>query len=143
MPTDIQDVRRRNLRRLVQDYEGMNSLARQLGLTKGAYISQLLSDKPQRAISEKVARNWEKKLGLTQGWLDGNPENKAAITRQTLDAALLERVILEVAKAAHDLGVTLQPGRLSELVAMQYVDATTLGQVDPERVRKIVGLLKK
>ena len=56
---DINEVRRSNLRRLVEENEGMNNLARRLGLTKGAYISQLLTDPPVRTISEKSARKWE------------------------------------------------------------------------------------
>jgi len=141
--SDIQEVRRRNLRRLVQDHEGMNNLARQLGLTKGAYISQLLSDKPLRTISEKVARKWERTLGLAYGWLDGDPGTQARTNLKTLDAALLEGVILEVSQAAADIGVPLPPGRMAELVSMQYMDAVAMGRIDADRVRKIVGLLKR
>ena len=120
MPTDIQEVRRRNLRRLVTDHDGMNNLARKLGLTKGAYISQLLSEKPLRGISEKVARKWERSLGLAYGWLDSEASTQVKTNLPMVDANMLERVILEVTQAAKEANVTLQPGRLAELVAMQY-----------------------
>lgn len=74
----VQDVRRSNLRRLVSEYEGMTNLAHKLGLTKGAYISQLLTDPPVRSVSEKTARKWEAQLKLPEGWLDGQPKAQGA-----------------------------------------------------------------
>ena len=139
MPTDIQEVRRRNLRRLVTDHDGMNNLARKLGLTKGAYISQLLSEKPLRAISEKVARKWERTLGLAYGCLD----EKGQTSLPEIDTPMLERVLAEVLQALKEADVEVPPASFAELVTMQYSDACVLGQVDSERIRKLVRILKR
>ena len=135
---DIAEIRRRNLRRLVNDHEGMNNLARKLGLTKGAYISQLLSNPPLRQISEKTARKWEKQLRLPEGWLDATKSTPAS----GLDHGLLERVITEVLSALDTAKIQLKPAKLAELIVMQYTDAVVLGRVERGRVLKIVGFLK-
>jgi hypothetical protein len=116
----------------------MNNLARKLGLTKGAYISQLLTDPPLRSLSEKTARKWEKRLGLSDGWLDGRQEASRAF-----DALLLEHVLAVVFDSLKAAKLELRPAQLSELVVMQYTDAVALGRLDEERVRKLVKLLKR
>ena len=68
--SDIYSIRKKNLHRLVIDNDGQNNLARRLGLTKGAYISQLLAIPPIRTLSEKTARKWERQLGLPHLWMD-------------------------------------------------------------------------
>ena len=140
---DMQEVRRKNLRQLVSKYEGMNGLARALGLAKGAYISQLLTDPPVRTISEKTARKWEQQLGLADRWLDRQSSGQASAATTSIDADLLERVLTAVLEELKKAGVTLAPARLSELVTMQYTDAVALGGADHARIRKIVGLLKR
>ncbi len=143
MAPDVAATRRANLRKLVGEYEGMNNLARKLGLTKGAYISQLLTDPPLRTISEKTARKWEKQLELSAGWLDGQPKGKTSAAAPAIDADLLERVLTAVLEELKKAGVTLVPARLSELVTMQYTDSVASGVADQARIRKIVGLFKR
>lgn len=143
MATDVAAMRRANLRKLVVKYEGMNALARQLGLTKGAYISQLLTDPPLRTISEKTARKWEKQLELPTGWLDGQQRGASPITTPEIDVDLLEWVMSVVFEELKKASVTLAPARLAELVSMQYTDSVASGVADQARIRKIVGLLKR
>lgn len=139
---DMKEVRRQQLRRLVNEHEGMNNLAKKLGLAKGAYISQLLTNPPTRDISEKTARKWEKMLHLKEGWLDGAaaiaPSNGAA-----LNSELLAQVITEVNEALKAAKVTMSTAQAAELVAMQYADALPGGRVDPARIQRLVGLLKR
>ncbi|MDP3939864.1 MAG: hypothetical protein Q8R92_17235 [Deltaproteobacteria bacterium] len=138
---DIKEIRRQQLRRLVNEHEGMNNLARRLGLAKGAYISQLLVTPPHREISEKTARKWEKILRLPEGWLDGagvTPTNGSA-----LNTELLARVLSEVTEALKVAKVNLTPAQLADLVAMQYADALPGGRVDPTRIQRLIGLLKR
>lgn len=148
MADDIQKVRRENLRRLVNEYEGMNELARQLGLTKGAYISQLLrpgtstpDGSPDRKISEKVARKWEKKLGLAPGWMDN--KTGSAGSGAPLNSHLLAAVIKEVFGALKTAKVNLNEEKLADLIAVQYASAAVTGQVDSGAIRTIVALLKR
>ena len=136
---DIAEIRRRNLRRLVTEHEGMNNLARTLGLVRGAYISQLLTDPPVRLLSEKTARKWEKQLRLPEGWLDADTKSAPA---SALDQALLERVITELFSALHTAKVQLKPAKLADLIVMQYADAVALGRFERARVQKIVGLFR-
>lgn len=133
---DIAEIRRRNLRRLVTEHEGMNNLARKLGLTKGAYISQLLTDPPMRQISEKTARKWEKTLRLPQGWLDGGGQ-------RSVDTGLLEQVLTAVLDALKAARVDLPPAGLAQLLVMQYTDAVSGGGLDEERIRNFVKLLRR
>lgn len=142
---DAQEMRRLNLRRLVSEHEGMNNLARKLGLSKGAYISQLLSEPGTphaRSLSEKTARKWEKQLGLPPGWLDGKgPE--VGSPAATVDTGLLSAVIETVTEHLNKAKITLSAPQLADLVSMQYTDAAPSGQVDPDRIRRIVGLMKR
>lgn len=79
------DQRRDNLRELARTWGGPTSLAKKLGHTNGSYLAQLAGPHPTREISEKVAREMERKLGLPLGWLD---QVHAEGSRQIDDAAL-------------------------------------------------------
>jgi hypothetical protein len=139
---DTQETRRRNLRRLVSEHGGMNKLAARLGLSKGAYISQLLTDPPVRTISEKTCRKFEVALGLSTGWMDGQPRPYGTGKAPALDTALLAQTIAAVTDVLKLAGVTLPPARFADLVALQYEDALPTGRVDKGRIGAIVGLLK-
>lgn len=145
---DIKEVRRQQLRRLVSEHEGMNNLARKLGFSKGAYISQLLTNPPHRDISEKTVRKWEKQLKLPDGWFDRAatpsvtaPANGSASV--TLNSELLASVVAEVNEALRLAKVNLAPMQFADLVTMQYADALPAGRVNPDRIHKLVGLLKR
>ena len=140
---DIKEIRRQQLRKLVSEHEGMNALARKLGLKKGAYISQLLTNPPLRDISEKTARKWEKALRLPEGWLDRAPPAAVSNNGSTLNSELLAQVLAGVNEALRMAKITLSPNQLSDLVVMQYADALPTGRVNQERIQKLVGLLKR
>ena len=63
-------ARRANLRLLVGQNGTVKTLGLRLGYTNGTFISQMTGEPPMRAISEKVARDMEKKLALARGWMD-------------------------------------------------------------------------
>lgn len=140
---DVNQTRRINLRRLVSEHEGMTALSKKLGLTKPAYVSQLLADPPARPISEKTARKWEKMLGLPDGWMDGQPRPYKDGAAAPLDARLLETALSMVTEALAAAKVKLPPSHVSEIVVMSYTDALAIGRVDQDRINKIVGLLTK
>lgn len=140
---DMKEIRRQQLRRLVNEHEGMNNLARKLGLAKGAYISQLLTSPPTRDISEKTARKWEKMLRLPEGWLDGAAPGVAHVNGTAINSVLLAQVLLEVTEALKTAKVVISPAQAADLVAMQYADALPTGRVDPARIQRLVGLLKR
>lgn len=66
----IYDTRRDNLRALIGQWGGPTSLAKKLGHSNGSYIAQLAGPRPSREVSEKVAREIEKVLGLPVAWMD-------------------------------------------------------------------------
>jgi hypothetical protein len=141
---DVQEVRRTNLRHLVTEHEGMGKLAKKLGLAKGAYISQLLTEPPVRTISEKSVRKWEKILSLPEGWMDGEPRRYGGqATGATINTALLTQVISAVTEALKAAKVDLPTAKVSDLVALSYSDALALGRVDTDRLQTLVGLLKR
>ena len=136
---DKAEVRLSNLRKLVTEHEGMNNLARKLGMAKGAYISQLLMEDPPRPFTEKTARKWERKLNLPTGFFDGDRVGETT----PLNAGLLTQALVAVNDALKNAKVTLQPAKVAELVTMQYNDALTTGRVDTQRLNGIVDLLKR
>lgn len=139
---DIKEVRRQQLRKLVNEHEGMNALARKLGLTKGAYVSQLLTDPPTRDLSEKTARKWEKILRLPDGWFDRAAPSVAA-NGSALNSELLAEVLTSVSEEMRIAKVSLPPAQLADFVAMQYADALPTGRVDRARIQKLVWFLKR
>jgi hypothetical protein len=139
---DLNEIRKQNLRKLINDYEGMNKLASELGLSRGAYLSQLLMEKPIRTISEKTARKWERKLELDEGWFDISHQPGISAT-PAIDANLLEKVILAMLEALENARVKLPAAQLAELLTMQCSDAFAIGHVDTDRIEKIARLLKR
>lgn len=140
--TDINEVRRKNLRKLVNDYEGMNSLARRLGLTRGAFISQLLSTPPVRTMGEKTARKWEKALGLAEGWMD-LPAGEARNVPMTETQVLIETIVKRVLEETKQRRLNLSPEQISNLVGMSYRDAEMSGGFDTGRMTKILDLIPR
>lgn len=66
---DLYAVRRTNARHLIAKVHGSSNFAKLIG-TSISVVSQLTSKNPIRKISEKTARSIEKKLQLTEGYLD-------------------------------------------------------------------------
>lgn len=137
----IHETRRQNLRKLVAEHEGMNNLARKLGLTKGSYISQMLTTPANRTLSEKTARKWERALKLPDGWLD-RPVGTAPTLGSTNDV-LLAQVVAAVQEEIHQQKVSFGASQLGEFIALQYKDALAAKTVDRNRIRAIVALFKK
>ena len=64
------DIRRDNLRKLMEQWGGPTSLSQKLGHSNASYMAQLAGPRPTREVSEKTARDVERKLGLSSGWMD-------------------------------------------------------------------------
>ncbi len=63
----INEVRRKNIRLLVEQYGGQSGLAKATGKAP-AYINQLVSG--TRNLGESACRSFEAELGLPKGWFD-------------------------------------------------------------------------
>lgn len=66
----IYDLRRNNLRLLIEDCHGSKNLAVRLGLSNPSFLSHLAGPNPQRVVTEKTARRFELALNLEDGWMD-------------------------------------------------------------------------
>lgn len=150
----IYDVRRDNLRLLIQDYHGSKSLAIKLGLSNPSFISHLAGPNPQRVVTEKTSRKFEQSLGLEDGWMDKpnkhivyksskrilditprelpapTPEVKSETPQQnqSVDMARLSDCLERVLSK----GRNLTPKQLSKLATVLYSSTHSGEQLDAE-----------
>ena len=77
---DIADIRRENLRRLIQErFHGkQRALADAIG-REPSYISRCFSEKNRKRIGEDFARMVESKLGLPSLWMDTTEHESAVV----------------------------------------------------------------
>lgn len=136
---DKGDTRRKNLRALLAQWGGPESLAKKLGWRAGeSYISQLLSGK--RPITEKTARKIEKAVGLREGALDRNGE--PGEVAMDVDTALLSKAIVAVDDALKIEKVRLTTEQRSRVVVKVYRESLGSKDVSEANVREIVRLFK-
>lgn len=136
--TTVFDIRRTNLRKLMETWGGPTSLAAKLGHSNGSYLAQLVGPHPTREVSEKVAREIERKLDLSANWLD-HPHRGALKQPNTDD---LIDVIALVQDVLDGEGVKLARPKFTELVNLVYEQSNTDGSVNTAHLRRIVKLLK-
>lgn len=132
------DIRRANLRKLMEQWGGPTSLATKLGHSNGSYMAQLAGPHPSRDVSEKVARDIEVKLNLPPGWMDKSHKGSPGqVDTNTL---------IEVVALVQDLldGSKLKPPKekFTEVVNLVYERAQESGQLQTEYARRLVQLLK-
>src|SRR5213595_2263992 len=103
------DVRRDNLRTLIQQHDGPAALARRLGYRNAAFLVQMGGPNPSRPVTERTARDFEQKLGLPAGWLDRVEAAPPAAVPPSgpVDSALVTEVLRLVAESCETMGVTL------------------------------------
>jgi plasmid maintenance system antidote protein VapI len=138
---DIHDIRKRNFKALVTQWNGPTNLAKELGYNGPSYVSQMVSG--NRPITEKTARQIEGKLNLTTGVLDRDNSLSAKGTRPAaVDTQMISRIISLVTTTLQESGMRLQPDKFAELVAMVYEDAQERGHADEKLINRVIGLLK-
>jgi hypothetical protein len=153
----ISEIRRANIRLLVEQRGGLTKLSRILGYKNPSFLSQMLSETgATREVTERTARKIEEALGLPADQIDQPPEDpihrtlaalpvKAPVEppqAQSADGATLaENAIRAVGAACEAEGVQMSTSRFAELVALVYSDAIERG-VRPERVTQLVRLLR-
>lgn len=78
-PMNATEIRRQRLRELLSERfaDNASDLARAVKKQQ-SYISELLKGK--RSFGERVARDIERKVGVTPGWLDYRPQRLCALT---------------------------------------------------------------
>jgi hypothetical protein len=128
----IRQVRRDNLKALAQKYGGASSLAKKVGMTK-SWLSQLIGKNPDREVGDQAARNIEKTLGLSEGWLDTTHSGGGINQEILMEAVLLVHEVLAEEK------VDVSPQKIARLVAAIY-SRLEAGSVSRMTVRELVAL---
>lgn len=161
----ISEIRRANIRALINERGGLTKLSRLLGYKNPSFLSQMISlDNPTREVTEKTARGIEEAMVLPTGYLDRAPDAVAPslgheVERVKAPAAPTANVpavptakavdqtqrmidaVRVVGTAMKDAGMVLEPDRFAEIVALVYADAPE-GGVRPEIVRMMLKLLR-
>lgn len=132
------DVRRANLRKLMEQWGGPTSLSVKLGHANGSYMAQLAGPHPSRDVSEKVAREIERKLGLSPMWMD--QQHKGAPGQP--DTNLLIEVVALVQDLLHGSSVKLSKEKFTEVVNLVYEQAAETNANPQAYARRIINLLK-
>lgn len=141
MATDIQTVRRRNLRRYISERGTNASVAATLGLSNGTFLSQLLGPNPTRAFSEKLARKFEPLLGLLPGTLDLEV-NALGVTTKAITDDDVARVVQLLTSAVDQAGVKPTPEQMGDMSRMFTEHLRLTGSLEPEFAERMVRLLK-
>lgn len=136
MTTSVYDVRLKNLRLLIKQWESATSLARKLGHANASFLVQLAGPNPRRTISEKVARDIEAKLRLPAGWMD----QPHADNLHEFDDAVLRDCVRLVAAGMRDAGLQLDPEIVATLTSLAYEHAKASGEVDKRFISMLLQL---
>jgi hypothetical protein len=131
----INEIRRRNLRRLIEEYGGARILAKRLNVSESR-LSHIMTR--ARTWGERSARAWEKKLGLNTGWFDTDFEKREA--RPSIDNALLAEVSAVVTTEIK--GSSINEEKLVQLIALVFFHALKDGKVDRDLVQGLVRMAK-
>ena len=133
----LDDLRRTNLQRLVDRY-GASSLAKRLGHSGPSYLGQIL--RGERPLTEKTARKFEEKLGLTTRSLDADASG--IVPFEGTSPALMADTVRAVGEILEQEKIRPAPAKFAELVAMVYEQSAAAGRVDLEHARRLIKLLK-
>lgn len=124
---DVVDIRRRNLRFLVDRAGGPKEFADRVGRTPN-YITQLKGD--TKSFGNPVARYLEEQLGHPRGWLDRpqwdadhahEPSGNVAIEpSQSVSLPNLTLAVQLAFEVLSDAGLKLPPPKFAELTTTLY-----------------------
>lgn len=134
---DKQQVRRANLRNLIEQWDGPTNLAIKLDYSNASYLVQMAGPHPTRAIGEKVARRIEQALELPVGWMDQPPGQTPKVDTQTVF-----EVLKEVTRLIEAEGASIPMSKLSEIVALAYKDYETSLRIRPDYISLLIRLAR-
>ncbi len=137
-----QDVRRANLRRVVQELGGHAAVAKRLKLAGSSWVSQLIQG--IRPFTEKTARKFEKGLGLkagsldVEGSLDGLPRETGYVNR---DVPGISEAVACVNSLLSKRKQTLTNEKFGRVIEIVFSQGIKHGTVDAELAAKILDLI--
>lgn len=136
---DVYELRRGNLRALIEQWGGPKPLSQKLDYNNASFLVQMAGPHPTREITEKTARRIESKLDLPPGWMDKTP---GPTETGHVDNELVYAAIRLTAAVAEDLGLRLTPTKLADVITLVYADAEAAGAVRELYVRQLLQLMK-
>ena len=141
--SDIKNIRRDNVRKLMTERGGPLVLAKRLGYRNSSFLIQLAGPNPTREISERTARAIEQALDLPNLWLDEAHATPATRQAEEVNTDVVSSAIRICAEVCEEFGIALKPVKFADLVVLAYSDAASNGaNVRTEYVRKLVQLMK-
>lgn len=162
----ISDVRRANIRALVEERGGLSKLSRALGYKNPSFLSQMTSATgATREVTERSARRIEEALGLPTGYLDERhdaptparqPQADAVVSTPSGSVAVEVKsgpvpeqsvqfftdVVRAVGAACDEAGVNLAPAKFADLILLVVSDSAERGAPRVDRVKQLVHLLR-
>lgn len=142
----IAELRRENLRALIEEHGGVSRLAEKLGYASPSFLVQQAGPNPTREVTEKSVRKFEKALGLPEGYLDRPPEPETpAPPASSLNPEAIGDVIRLVGSLMQRESIPVPSAqRFTDVIALAVVDAMEHGGVPRENhIRQVVRLLKE
>lgn len=135
--TEIQSLRRANLKTKVKEAGGPAAVARRTGHADQSYIGNVLAGR--KALGEKAARDIERRMGWAEYELDRRPGE--SIPFENTDRATLAACVREVGDALEQQGKPANPAKFAELVALYYEHCVLSGRPDPSHLNRLLKLI--
>jgi hypothetical protein len=137
---DVYEIRRTNLRLLIDQWGGPLPLAKKLGYKKASFMVQMAGLNPTREVTEKSARRIEEVLELPAFWMDN--EVNLDDTMHGVDLAIVSASIRAVAQEATGMDLTLSPVKLADIVLLVTSDAEKNNNtIRPEYIKTLLNLM--
>ena len=137
--TQANEIRVANMQALARQRGGVTRLSEQMGY-KGTYLPQLIGPRPQRTISEKSARDMERRLDLPVGYLDVDRRSAGEPAPAADVGDMLRKSVQAVALALAEAQAQLPPEKHGDLVVLVYDISAPVGAVDDKIVQRLVRL---
>lgn len=134
----LQEVRRVNFRKLINESTGVTALARRLKKTKG-WVGQLQSG--HRPITEKTASIIESSLAKPEGWLSKDQTGMTESSRQIVIADI-DSAFDAVRAELKAEGVTATIEQIMQMVKLVHREAQITEKIDPQLIKGLIKLLK-
>lgn len=130
---DIEEIRRNNLARLIEERGGPTAVAKTLGYKSGvSYLSQLL--RKHTRFGETAARKIEKALMLEPYFLDRDNGGR----RADQERAIISSALRGLGEALARLGLEPPPNDFARLAALTVEDSLEHGQVSDGYLRALL-----
>lgn len=135
---DIQDIRRANLRTIIDQRGSPTAVAKTLKISGPSWLSQLVHG--SRPFTEKTARKFEPLLGLKVGYLD-HDHAATAPGLINVDVPLVSQTLAAIDSLLKERQQTVSTAKYGALIDLAFSLSVKTGAVDRDFLRKMIDLL--